>query len=506
MNKKNISLKNEVKAVGKHSLIYVVGTALSRAVGFIMLPVYTHYIAPDSYGGMELIEIISAAVALLIAMGVSDSMPRFYYEENELKKKNEVVSTIIIGLGLLGIPIVVVLLFLAGPLSILIIGSLKYRLIIQLSFITAWFGLFYEICTSYCRMKYMAKLFVSITTVQLIIALSLNILFVVYYQLDIFGIFYSIIISRGIVSTVVLLIILKKIGVQFSKKRLAKMIKFGFPLVPSRIGLMLGFISNRFFLRWMGSPDPAVALFEIGLFSLGHKFGVIVNRFVNTPFYSFWGPRRIELLVNENDDSKIIVTRICTYAITGSLFMALLLSLNIDSIISIIVDSRYKDAGIIVPYIALSYVFLALDTHFATGIIIQKKTKLTFYITLCSLAVIIICNYIFIPLFSITGAAISTLAGFFIRMLLTYFTSQRLFYMPFEIKRLSMVFALAIVTYIISRKVNCDSIYLSFLINNCFGLLFIVLLIICGFFRKDEYLIIKKFMYKFYNKLKKNPI
>jgi len=95
------ALRKEVVSVGKHSMIYLVGRALSHAVGFFMIPIYTRFIAPTNYGAMELIEILSATIAMIISMGVADGMSRFYYAERDYTKRDEVVSTIIIGFGLI---------------------------------------------------------------------------------------------------------------------------------------------------------------------------------------------------------------------------------------------------------------------------------------------------------------------------------------------------------------------------------------------------------------------
>ena len=85
-------LKKEVKSVGKHSLIYVTGSALSRAVGFFMIPVYTRYISPSNYGGMEMIGILAGAIAIFISMGVADSMSRYYYAEKDETRRNVFIS------------------------------------------------------------------------------------------------------------------------------------------------------------------------------------------------------------------------------------------------------------------------------------------------------------------------------------------------------------------------------------------------------------------------------
>jgi O-antigen/teichoic acid export membrane protein len=493
------ALRKEVLSVGKHSLIYVVGQALSRAVGFFMIPVYTRFIAPTNYGAMELIEILVGAMALIVSLGVSESMARFYYDEKDEIKREHVVSTVIIGFSLIGIPVVVFFLAISGVISKIVLEESQYRYYLQVAVATVWFSMLCEIGYTYLRMIYKANLFVLVTISHLIVALSLNIYFVVFLRLDILGIFYSSFITQGLTGLALSLGILKKVKVKVSGRLLWRLVKFGLPLVPSRIGLMLGFVSNRFFLRWMGPADPTMALAQIGLFSLGHKFGVIVNRFVNVPFNSFWSPRKMDLLLNEGETSKETVARICTYATMISIYFALILSSGIESVIEIIADPRYRGAHIVVPFVALSYVALGLETHFLTGILYQQKTKWATYISVCSLLIVLAWNYIFVPRWGLVGAATSNLAGFVVRIALIYTISQRLFHIPFEIKRLTILFLTATILYVISQAIIFSSPYLTFITRTIFVGLFPGVLYLIGFYHEGE----KEYLRKSFAKVSK---
>src|SRR2546422_8531297 len=103
------ALRKEVLSVGSHSLVYVVGQALSRAVGFFMIPVYTRYIAPSGYGAMELIDILFSAALMFLSMGIAEGMSRFYYAEKDEAGRKQVVSTAVLGLGAIGLPITLLL-------------------------------------------------------------------------------------------------------------------------------------------------------------------------------------------------------------------------------------------------------------------------------------------------------------------------------------------------------------------------------------------------------------
>lgn len=479
-------LKREIVLIGKNSLVYVIGRALTHAVGFFMIPVYTRYILPSNYGAMELIEIISSVVIMIISLGVADSMPRYYYAEKDEEKRNETVSTIIIGFGLLAIPIVTAFMAFSGYLSFIIMDEPKYRYFLQVAIITVWFTMLSEVAFSYLRMLYMAKLFVVVTTLQLMAALSLNIWFVVFMKLDILGIFYSTLITQGITGILLSGIILKKVGSKVSFSLLKHLVLFGLPLVPSRIGLMIGFVSNRFFIRWLGVSDATSALTMLGLFALGHKFGVIVNRFINAPFNSFWTPRKMELLLSEDPDSKQTVARICTYATFLSVYAALGMTAGIESLIQILVDPKYYGAHVVVPFVASSYIALGLETHFSTGLVYRRKTIWATYASVIGLVVVLLWNYIFIPRYGLMGAATSNLAGFAVRTSIIYVVSQRFFHIPFEVWRIAHLFAIALGLYFSVQFINTESPWSTFFIRTGFAALYPLALYMTGFFSSGE--------------------
>jgi O-antigen/teichoic acid export membrane protein len=480
------ALRNEVLSAGKHSLIYVVGQAISRAVGFFMIPVYTRFIAPSHYGAMELIEIVTGALLMIISMGVADGMSRFYYAEKDIASRNRVISTIILGFGALGLPLVLLLLLCAPALSSLILEDKRYTECLQIAIAASWFGTLCEVGFTYLRMRYWAKQFVAITTAQLAAALALNVYFVVYLHLDVLGIFYSTLLTQAATGSLLAILILRRVGWHISFDLMRRLLAFGLPLVPPQIGLMLGFSSNRFFLRWFTPGDPAIALAQVGIFSLGHKFGVIVNRFINVPFNSFWGPRRLELLLRDEAHAKKTVARMCTYATLCSVFFALVLCANISPIVRLVAAESYHDCWIVVPFVALAYIATGLETHFKTGILYCRKTMWDTWVSIAALVVILAWNYAFVSRFGLVAAATSNLAGFTVRVGLIYFISRRLYPIPFEVGRISTMLLAAAGLFGISQFIDFSSVLLTLSARTALVLLFPAVLYLLRFYRDGE--------------------
>jgi O-antigen/teichoic acid export membrane protein len=456
-------ISKEVKSIGRKSGVYLVGQVLSKVVGFVMIPVYTHYISPTNYGAMEMIEILASCLAVIVAINFGESMARFYYAQKDQNERNMVVSTAYIGMAVLGIPIVLISLLFTPILGNIISDDPIYHYILKIAFISIWFAVICDIGFSYLRMIYKAKLFVTVVLSQLFIALFLNIYLVVFLKMDILGIFYSTLISQGLAGTVLAVGILRNTRLNFSIKYFLEFIKYGLPIVPSRIAMMLGFVSNRFFLRWANAADPTYALAQVGLYSLGNKFGVVVNRFVTAPFNSYWNPRRMEMILSEEPEARRTVARVCTYATLGTVYAALFISAGIESVIEIVADPSYHDAYLVVPFVTLAYIALSLETHFVTGIHYSKQTKWLTYIGILGLGIVLLWNYIFVPRFGLIGAATSNLAGFVVRLLFIYRVSQRLYRIPYELGRIGLILLISFIVYFITQKVSFESPYLTFL-------------------------------------------
>jgi O-antigen/teichoic acid export membrane protein len=222
------------------------------------------------------------------------------------------------------------------------------------------------------------------------------------------------------------------------------------------------------------------------MYSLGHKFGLIVNRFVTVPFNSYWNPRRMELLLSEDPEAKETVARICTYSSMVTLYFALLLSVGIKSVIEIMADEAYLEAYKVVPYVALAYVALGLETNFTAGMFYAKRTKILTLISIVGLAVVLLWNYLFVPIYGLIGAATSNLAGFLVRLVLIYKYSQSVYFIPYEVNRLVLMFIVAIALYLVTQSIELTSPYFEFMSQVAIASLFPLILLVAGFFTQGE--------------------
>lgn len=460
-----LTLRGEIRSVGRHSLIYVVGPALSNVVGFFMLPIYTHYIDGSHYGIMSLVDVVMNLVMMVIGLGLAEGMTRFYYEQTDERTRRRLVSTAVLGSALLSLPLILLSIVLATGLQYALGLSAEYLGYLRLALMTAWFSMLAEIGFAYLRLGYFAKTFVSITAIQIAAAVSLNLLFVVGFGWGIWGILYSSVMVQASLGIGLTAIVLSRCGWCLCRTTLGRLLRFGTYLVPSALTLQLTNYLNPLLLRWLLQGDPLTVLAQVGLYSMGQRVGVVVNRFVTVPFHAFWKPRRMELVIQDTPEVRQILARICTYAMLVTCQIALLISVGAEDLLTMVLHPDYWQAHRVVPWVCLGYAVLGLEHHFGTGMLYANQTRWAPLIGLAALSAMLVADLSLVPRYGFVAAAVATVISLSVRTGLTYWVSQRAHPIPFEKGRLSLMTLLCVAIFYLAKQAELASLPAQFAVR-----------------------------------------
>src|SRR5215831_4503363 len=99
--------------LAKHSLTYLIASALSGLSSLLLIPLYTHSLSTPEYGAWELLSRLSAGVMLVTSVGIRQAYIRFYFDgkEDELYQRR-LSGTLAVFVGLITILIFAI----SGPL------------------------------------------------------------------------------------------------------------------------------------------------------------------------------------------------------------------------------------------------------------------------------------------------------------------------------------------------------------------------------------------------------
>jgi O-antigen/teichoic acid export membrane protein len=468
----------DIKKIVKHTTIYGLGSILSKAVGFLLIPLYTHYLTPRDYGVLELLDLTVSVAAIFVGLGIAASIFRFYYHYETASDKNEVVSTALIFVVIIASVVVAFAIGSASSISALVFKSSEFLQYFVWMFVSFLFSTIASVPETYIIAQQRSALFMSITIGTLIVNLSLNIFVVAFLKMGVMGIVYVSAFVRALNACLLLLLTVPRVGLSFSVPKLREMLKYGLPLLPANVGLFVITFADRFFLSQLCS------LSTVGIYALGYKFGFMISILLVQPFNRIWQVQRFELA--QKDDAPRILGNMFTYFSFVVIFAVLGLSVFIKDVVKIIAAPEFWSAYKVVFFIAMSCFFSGAYNFFQTGILLKKETKYVGYSVAIAGLLNMVMNYVLIKALGFIGAAISALITNMIMAGFVYVYSQKLFRITYEFFRIFKLFIVALTLCCLSYLVTVDSPVMSALVKSAFICSFPFVLFVVKFYTNKE--------------------
>lgn len=471
-------VSSEIKLLSKHSSIYSLSKILNRVVSFLLLPLYLSYLTPAHYAVMDLLYFTLAFISIILEMGVTGVIGRYYFDSDDQKVRNMIFNTAFYGFGVGSTVLILLVTIFSTQLSELIFDTAEYSHLFDLALWGLALDMYMKVIFSYLRVRHKSKKLLIISVVRLVSQLSLNIFFVAYLEMGVEGILLGTLISNALLDLYMVPSTIREVGISFSMSYFKEMVRFGMPLIPSNFMAYIVHVSDRFFLNNFSG------LTQTGLYTLGYRFGVLINEMVAAPFGQIWGPRRMEMF--KKDDAERVFMKIFTYFTFIMMFAGLVISVTIKEVIQVMAEESYWDAYKVVPILVLSYIVASFQMHFNVGILIKKKTKYMMYANIMTAILNLALNYFLIKEYGMWGAAYATLISFVFRNILVFYFSDKLVKIMIEWWRITKLFLLAALMYYPLMMIDFPSPYLNFVLKAILCCAYPGLLVLFRFFDKDE--------------------
>ena len=469
---------DEIKKLLKHGSVYGLGNILNKAVGFLLIPFYTHYLTTADYGTLELLDLSVALIGLLLNMWMNASLVRHYYEYDDARNRNEIVSTALIATTTVALVVSASGVLWAREISILILKSPAFYKFVWVISCSLFFTCLNSVSFSYLRARQKSSFIVTMNGVSLVGTLCLNIYFLAVLKTGVIGILYSGLISNALVTVALTFLTIKDVGLNFDAGKLKALATFGLPLILTSFSAFELNFADRFFLQHYSDVST------VGVYALGYKFGFMLSFLLIQPFMMIWGARMYEIA--KRRDAGLIFSRIAAYFTLVITVAALVLSLVIRAVISVVSPPQFHAAYRVVPVVALAYVFYGMSYYFQTGTYVSKKTAyLGLMGAICATANVGL-NFALIPRFAAMGAAWATALSFMLMAVLAYAFSQRVYRIPYSLAKIILPVAAAAGAYYLSTMIDVSSVVaslgLKLLLIPAFG----VAIFAFGFFDDSE--------------------
>lgn len=464
----------------KSSSLYLIGNIANRAVGFVMVPLYTRYLSTSDYGILELVELTISLVIMSVGYyAITGSMVRIYYDWKETRERNAVVSSAIITMAVFGIFVTGAADLAAPWLSIALFHSTAQTSFIRYCFLATYIGSLMEPALSYLRLMDRALFFVSFSLVQLTITLGLNIYFIAFAGQGIWSFVLSKLIFCTLGGGFLLFVILREIGAHWRWEPTKRMMVFGAPLILSAVGFFIIHFSDRFFLTRYST------LSEIGIYSLAYKFGFVITYLVAQPFTLVWNVSLYRFLDQEGWREDF--ARIARFFIFCLFLAGVTMVLFAHELVAIMAAPAFRGAVAVIPVVIAAYVFREVGDFFRNILYIIKDRSLHVGVIAAVCAVLDLgLNFVLIPRAGIVGAAWATLITWLVYMAVIWIAAQRDHRLPYSPRSLAILAGVAIgIWYLGTRTANLP-VWQEMGTHALLVAVFIGGSLVCGYFPRED--------------------
>lgn len=478
MSKSPGTFGREVRGIAGHGVLYMLAALASKAIGFFMIPVYTSKMDKPEYGVLEMLDLVVQITAMIFAFGLANAAMRYHAQAKERDAAKRVISTAqlaSIAISSLGALLIFAL---AGPIAEHLIDGRPVRLVWYVAGSTLGAGIS-GIPLAYLRIQARSKLYVAISMGQLLLALSLNILFVVFMDMKAEGVLLSGLITQLSVGTVLTVITFRDVGFGFDSPVLGKLARFGAPLLLASAGTMLMTSGDRYIVKEQAGLD------EVGLYGLGYQLGFVIQVLIVGPFFLIWQPR--SYAIEKDPTARTVYARVFTLFFSLLLFGAVALSVMAQDVVRLMTPPEYHPAWRFVPWIAFAGVFNGVQQYCRIGIYLKEKTGHAGVIMLVTAIVSLTIAWFVTGAFGATGAAIVSFGSYAVLATAMAIASRRMYEIPYERTRLlKPVFAVALVGALAALN-PFDGLALSIVWNASTILVFPIALFVLRFFNAEEH-------------------
>jgi O-antigen/teichoic acid export membrane protein len=436
-----MSLGQELRRLGKHSAIYGLGGLVSRILATLLLPLYTHYLPPGSYGRVELVTAATAVLAIALQLGISSAFFRFYFDAKEPREKLTVVRTsfwFTMGMSTLGLVLGLVFASQIGHL----IGLGHDPTLVRAGAVGLWAQTNYQQLTALFRVEERSTQYAIASVANVLITVAAMVLFVAVFHWGAVGLVVGNFTGTLIVYTVLVAYRRDQLGREFDRSLFRKMQHFGMPLVPSALALWAINFIDREFIVWF--KDAA----EVGVYSAAVKIASVIA-FLLVAFRTAWPA--FAYSIEDDREAKRTYSFVLTYLLTLTSWGALALGALAPWWVRLLTDPRYQRAEKGVAALAFANAIYAGFVVLAIGSGRARKTQLNWVVTGAGAAVNIGLNFWLVPAYGMVGAAVSTAVSYVVLFIGMTMYAQHVYPVNYQWRRVVTCVGAAVALTVAAR-------------------------------------------------------
>jgi len=184
-------VSREIGTAARHTLVYSIGSLATKAISFLLLPLYTYYLRPADYGALEVLDLTMSLLGMLLNLGVMAAVLRYYAAAKSAHERRQVVGSAFLGTLGVGAVLSVFSYFLLLPLAPLLFGSTIPLVYIGLCFGSFLLNYIVTVPITYIRAKEASGTLVLLDIAATAITMALTVYCVAVLKWSLYGVLWS---------------------------------------------------------------------------------------------------------------------------------------------------------------------------------------------------------------------------------------------------------------------------------------------------------------------------
>jgi O-antigen/teichoic acid export membrane protein len=423
-----------IKISLKDTIIYGLGNVAVKLVGLILIPLFTNpkFFSTEEFGVMGILEISGVVLTALLASGLPQSLTRWFWDKDHRDNQKGIFFMSLSTQITISIIFCIVLIPLSGTISTLIFSKPGWAKAITYVILASGIQSINNVVNTLMRLQSRSVLYTITNLFKLTFVLAITLFFILSKKMGLEGYYLAQLIGNGFIVLLLAGYTIKNARPFFDKDIFKSMNVYGFPLLLANISAALLAVIDRF------SLNALTVLKSVALYTLAVKITSVLKLVLVDSIKLALGPMMIKRIGTPN--STRFYSKVLLYSSYIVMFAIVGVSLFSFEIVKVIATSRaYWDAVVIIPFLSLSIFFVNMKEVTVYGLHIAKKTNIIGFIVVFSTILSLALNILLIPVWDITGAAVATLISQFVYWYACYYFSQKVFFIPYEIKKIVLL-------------------------------------------------------------------
>lgn len=397
---------SKAKLFIENFLVYGLGGIISRIIPLIMVPIVTRIMPSTEYFGLSDLSgtLVSFCSALAI-IGMYDAMFRMFFEKDDTEYKRSVCSTTLTFTLATSLFVFVLMLLLRNTIARFFFGNTKYAYLVYITATATLVGATNGIISAPTRMQNKRKIFLVTNTVSPILSYAVSI------PLLLKGHYVIALPLAGVISGVTM-----EATFWLLNRRWFSLRKFDCSLLKQLLKIAVPLFPN-FLIYWIFNSSDRVMIANLldvgqaGIYSVGSKLGH-ASQLIYTAFAGGWQYFAFSTMKDGNQ----VKTNSLVFEYLGVISFACTMAVCVVArpLYKVLFPAEYVIGYVISPYLFLAPLLQMLFQVAANQFLVVKKTWPNMLILSSGAVLNVALNLILIPRIGIEGAAVATLAGYFV--------------------------------------------------------------------------------------------